>query len=293
MSATATLNPASPSSALAARAATALAHASRPMPSLAGFENVSPIKRGCTSCALRGVCIPPQAGEDTVRDFERSVERQRRVPAGGRIYRAGERATAIYAVRSGFVKTSVMTDDGREQVIEFSMMGDFVGIEGAALGEHAGDAIALEDTTLCEIPIAPVVDAPFVPGIAGIMYAAMSREIQRQRSMMLLLGTLHAEERLAWFLIDLGRRYQARGFSASRFVLRMGRADLGSYLGLRLETVSRLLSKLHKEGILRVSNKSVEILDLDAIRTLMGDGAQAALPAELESARHERHGLHH
>jgi CRP/FNR family transcriptional regulator len=247
----------------------------------------------CAACAMRRMCIPSLSTAASIGEFAACVERHRRVPAGAHIHRAGERAGVVYAVRSGFVKTTMTTDDGREQVIAFAMMGDFVGVEGAASGEHASDAVALEDTTLCEVPIGSAFDASVAPGVASVMRSAMAAEIRRQRSMMLLLGTLHAEERLAWFLVDLGQRYQARGFSASRFVLRMSRADLGSYLGLRLETVSRLLSRLHKEGILRVSNKTVEILDLDAVRTLTGQGFEAPKKPVIDTISRARDGLHY
>ena len=270
------------------------AHAQGSRSQAFGMRTVGAASLGhCAACAMRAVCLPTQSSAEAVREFAGWVARQRRVPAGSHIYRAGERASAVYAVRSGFVKIAVTTDDGREQVIEFSMMGDFIGIDGAGRGVHMSDAVALEATTLCEVPVGP--DALLAPGLGGVIHSVMSREIDRQRSLLLLLGTLHAEERLAWFLIDLGERYRARGFSASQFVLRMSRADLGSYLGLRLETVSRLLSKLHKEGILRVSNKSVEILDLDAIRTLKGESGPAVSASKTESqpCLGARDGLHH
>ena len=213
-------------------------------------------------------------GLEAVEQLERCVHTCRRISAGQHLYRTGDCATTLYAVRTGFIKTVIFTDDGREQMTGFSMIGDFVGFESLAETKRSADAIALEETQVWEIPLDAIAElVRRTPPLQKMIYSIMEQEIQRQRSMMLVLGTLRAEERVAWFLLDLGRRYQARGFSASSFVLRITRRDLGSYLGLRLETVSRLLSRLQKEGVLRVSNKSVQIIDRYAIGQLAGSVA--------------------
>ena len=225
----------------------------------------------CTNCAMRNVCVPSGFTPlDTAR-FESSVRGKRRIKPGEQLYRAGDTSGSLYAIRSGFIKVSIVTDDGREQVTGFHMLGDVIGIDAIGGRRHVGDAIALEHTDVCEIPWASLEALSHdMPTLQRKLYQMMSQEMQYERESMLLLGTMRAEERVASFLLNLGRRYQARGYSATRFLLRMSRADIGSYLGLRLETVSRLFSRFQAEGLLRVDSKSVEILDADGLKLVIG-----------------------
>jgi CRP/FNR family transcriptional regulator len=234
-------------------------------------SNVIPLKVPYTGCAMRNACVPAGLSPAEITRFETSVHAKRRLASGQHLYHAGDAAGALYAIRSGFIKTSIVTDDGREQVTGFHMMGDVIGIDAIAGGRHPGDAIALEDTELCQIPFATLENlSREMPTLQRKLYHMMSQEIQRERETMLLLGTMRAEERVASFLLSLGRRYQARGYSAVRFLLRMTRADIGSFLGLRLETVSRLFSRFQAERLLRVDSKSLEILDPNGLKLMIG-----------------------
>ena len=225
----------------------------------------------CNACALRGVCISAGFCPTEMGAFEDLAQVKRRLRGGQHLYRTGESAESLYIVRSGFMKSSVVTTDGREQVTRFHMMGDLTGLAAIGADYHATDAVALEDTEVCEIPFAGLQKLTLrVPTLQHRLYGLMNQEIQAERDALVLLGTMRAEERVASFLLDLGRRYQALGFSGSRFHLRMSRADIGSYLGLRLETVSRLLSRFQIEGLLRVEGKSLQILDADGLRALIG-----------------------
>jgi CRP/FNR family transcriptional regulator len=151
------------------------------------------------------------------------------------------------------------------------MMGEVIGLDAIGGSQHASDAVALEHTDVCVIPFAALESLSHdMPALQRKLYYMMSQEIQYEREAMLLLGTIRAEDRVASFLLNLGRRYEARGFSALRFLLRMSRAEIGSYLGLRLETVSRLFSKFEAEGLLRVDSKSLEILDPDGLKLVIG-----------------------
>jgi CRP/FNR family transcriptional regulator len=235
--------------------------------------DVTPLRPSCGACALRNVCAPAGLAPAETQRFESCVRARRKVAAGQHLYRAGEIAGALYGIRAGFVKTSIVTDDGREQVTGFHMMGEVIGIDAIGGGQRQGDAVALEDTEICEIPFAAIEGlARDVPALQRNLYQLMIQEIHQERETMLLLGTMRAEERVASFLLGLGRRYQARGYSALRFVLRMTRADIGSYLGLRLETVSRLLSRLQADRLLRVDSRSLEILDVDRLKLMIGRG---------------------
>ncbi|HTS21683.1 MAG TPA: helix-turn-helix domain-containing protein [Casimicrobiaceae bacterium] len=227
----------------------------------------------CSRCALRGACVPGGLSPSELAEFERAVQvhTKRRIGSRRYLYRSGDAARALYALRSGFIKTSITIDDGREQVTGFHMMGDIVGLE-TLLGErHGSDAVALENAEVCEIPFAALDELCVdMPGLKRRLYQMVGREFQHERESRVLLGTMRAEERLASFLLELGQRYATRGYSAVRFLLRMSRADIGSYLGLRLETVSRLFSRFQTQGLLRVEHKSVEILDASALRFVIG-----------------------
>jgi CRP/FNR family transcriptional regulator len=151
------------------------------------------------------------------------------------------------------------------------MMSDLIGLAAMAGQAHTTDAVALEDAEVCEIQFGALQRLTLrVPALQRRLYCLMAQELRSDRYALVRLGTMRAEERVASFLLDLGQRYHALGFSASRFVLRMSRADIGSYLGLRLETVSRLLSRFQAEGLLRVEGKSVQILDPEGLHSLIG-----------------------
>jgi len=237
----------------------------------ASSPNVVRLNVPCTACAMRNVCVPAGFSLSEIARFEGTVVAKRRIAAGQHLFSAGSLSGSLFAIRCGFVKTSITTDDGREQVTGFHMMGEVVGIDALTNGRHESDAVALEDTEVCEIPFLALENLSHdVPAMQRKLYQLMLDEIQRERETMLLLGTMRAEERLAAFLLNLGRRYEARGFSALRFLLRMSRADIGSYLGLRLETVSRLFSRFQVEGLLRVDTKSVTILDAEGLKSVIG-----------------------
>ncbi len=178
---------------------------------------------------------------------------------------------SLYAVRTGFLKTCVLHDDGREQVAGFHMMGELLGMDAIGSGKHISDAIALEDSEVCEIPFAEFERlSRDMPALQQHFHRIMSREIARDYGVMLLLGSMRAEERLAAFLLNLSQRFAARGYSSTQFILRMTREEIGSYLGLKLETVSRAFSHFQNEEIISVQNKNIEIKDLERLRTLVG-----------------------
>jgi len=156
-------------------------------------------------------------------------------------------------------------EDGRDQVTGFHMAGEVLGMDGIGTGNHAADAVALEDSEVCILPYSRLED----PGLQRQLHKVMSRELVRDQGVMMLLGTMRAEERLAAFLINLSSRFVARGFSSSEFHLRMTREEIGSYLGLSLETVSRLFSRFQEDGLIAVQQKHVRILDVPGLRAVM------------------------
>lgn len=220
----------------------------------------------CSNCHLKDLCLP--CGLDTP-DLARLDELRfgrRRVKSGEELYRGGDRFQFVYAVRSGTFKSSLMLADGREQVSGFHMAGELMGLDGVANGRHASSSVALEDAEVCAIPYSHLNDlATGSSDMQMVMARLMSREIVREHSLMMLLGSMNAEERLAAFLINLSARMKARGYSPLEFHLRMSRAEIGSYLGMKLETVSRTFSAFQQQRLLEVDKRHIRILDLDGL----------------------------
>jgi len=183
----------------------------------------------------------------------------------------GDRFAALYAIRSGSCKVTVPTEDGGEQVSGYHIMGDIMGFDGIGNGRHGGRGMALEDTEVCEIPFDHLEElCQRLAPLQHNLHRFLAREISRDHSVMLLLGSMRAEERVAEFLLNLSERYRRRGYSSTEFVLRMTREEIGSYLGLKLETVSRLFSHFQKEALIRIRGRDVQILDLAALKQLVG-----------------------
>jgi len=198
------------------------------------------------------------------------IAARRTVHRGETLFRAGDSFQSLYAVRAGFFKTCVSSEDGRDQVTGFQMAGELLGLDGIGTDRHTCDAVALEDSVVCVIPYHELEHvSQEVQDLQRVFHKIMSREIVRDHGVMLLLGSMRAEERLAAFLMNLTQRLHIRGYSQTALILRMTREEIGSYLGLKLETVSRTFSKFQDEGILEVKQRDIRILDHDALRRLV------------------------
>lgn len=197
------------------------------------------------------------------------VKTRRRIKQGDLLFGDGDIFTSLYAIRTGVFKTSVSTEDGREQVIGFQMAGEIVGLDGIVNDLHSCNAVALEDSDVCVMPFANVEElSREFPELQRHVHKIMSREIVRENKVMMLLGNMRAEERLAAFLLNLVQRLHARGYSQSEIVLRMTREEIGSYLGMKLETVSRTFSKFSEEGIIEVKQRYVRIIKADELKKI-------------------------
>lgn len=228
------------------------------------------IKTACSNCNLRELCLPFGLSTEELARLDDMVSTRRRIKRGDHLYRAGEGFDAIYAIRSGFFKTDVLLEDGREQVTGFQMAGELLGLDGISTEHHTCNAIALEDSEICAIPFSHLESlSRDIPTLQHHFHKVMSREIVRDHGVMMLLGTMRAEERLAAFLLNLSQRFTARGFSHAEFYLRMTREEIGSYLGLKLETVSRAFSKFQEEGYIAVQQKHIRILNVNGLKALM------------------------
>ncbi len=218
-------------------------------------------KVACSTCALRPVCLPTGLPAADVEQVERMVSERRLVARGTTLFKARDPFEALYVVRTGFFKTSVSAEDGRDQVTGFHMAGEMLGMDGIFDGAHPSQAVALEDSQVCVIPYGRLEDITRdAERLRRQFHRLMSREIVRDQGVMMLLGATRAEQRVAAFLINLMRRLRARGFSSSSVVLRMTRDEIGSFLGLTLETVSRTFSRMQDDGLLAVRAREIRVL---------------------------------
>lgn len=228
------------------------------------------IKVACSNCNLRELCMPLGLTADELGRLDDVVASRRKIKRGSLLFRNGEKFTSLYAIRTGFFKTCVASEDGRDQVTGFQMAGEVMGLDGIVNDHHTCDAIALEDAEVCIMPFDRIEElSREINGLQRHVHKIMSREIVRENGVMLLLGSMRAEERLAAFLLNLVQRLHARGFSQSELVLRMTREEIGSYLGLKLETVSRTFSKFVEDGIVEVKQRHVRILNTDALKDIV------------------------
>ena len=229
------------------------------------------IKVACSSCNLRELCLPMGLSHDEMNKLDHVISTRKRIKRGTALFNTGDRFTSLYAVRSGFFKTCITTADGRDQVTGFQMAGEIIGLDGIVNDHHTCDAVALEDAEVCVMPFERIEElSREVTALQTHVHKIMSREIVREHGVMLLLGSMRAEERLAAFLLNLSQRFAARGYSSTEFHLRMTREEIGSYLGLKLETVSRTLSQFQAQGLIAVQNKHLRILKIDSLREMVG-----------------------
>ena len=231
---------------------------------------VQSIKLACSNCNLRELCMPLALNEEELQKLDNLVTTRHKIVRGETLYRNGEKFSALYAIRTGFFKTSVAAEDGRDQVTGFQMAGEVIGLDGIVSDHHTCDAVALEDAEVCVMNFDLLEDlSREITALQRHIHKVMSREIVRENGVMLLLGSMRADERLAAFLLNLVQRLHARGFSQSELVLRMTREEIGSYLGLKLETISRTFSKFVEEGIVEVKQRHVRIMNPDALKLIV------------------------
>ncbi|MDC7717411.1 MULTISPECIES: fumarate/nitrate reduction transcriptional regulator Fnr [Vogesella] len=234
------------------------------------------LKVSCSNCSLRELCLPLGLNRDEMAQLDAVIRQSRRLKRGEYLFRSGEGFRSLYAVRTGYFKTCVSSQDGREQVTGFHMSGELMGLDGISSNLHGCDAIALEDSEVCELPFNRMETlGRDIPSLQHHFFRLMSREIVRDQSVMLLLGNMKAEERLAAFLLNLSQRLSARGFAANDFILRMSREEIGSFLGLKLETVSRTLSKFQQQGWLVVDHKHIQLVKPEELKQLVAGCSQA------------------
>lgn len=225
----------------------------------------------CSACCVQGVCLPCNLNGSELSRFGEIATAKRRVPRGASLYHNGDRFESLYAVRSGAFKTVGVSRDGTEKITGFHLPGELLGLDAINGGCHGYNAVALEDSEVCIIPFAQLEQLALgVPALQHQLLRLLSGDISRDHGLMLLLGSMTAEQRLAAFLLSLSRRHQRLGYAGDRFMLRMTREEIGNYLGLTLETVSRLLSRFQREGLVAVHQRDIEILGKNQLMEMVG-----------------------
>lgn len=220
----------------------------------------------CQNCSISELCLPFTLNEKELTTLDDIIERKRPVHKGDKIFTDGQAMHALYAIRSGTFKTFTVNEQGEEQITGFHLAGDLLGFDAIADTEHKSFAQALETSMICEVPYNNLDKLSNVmPKLKKQVLRLMSTEIRIDQAMLTLLNRKNAEQRVATFLVSLSERYHARGLSASEFRLTMTRSDIGNYIGLTVETISRLLNRFHKNGFIKVDGKLITILNIDEL----------------------------
>ena len=231
--------------------------------------NLPALKASCSQCSMHQLCLPMGLDENEMGRLDQIIGLRRRISRDERLYKMDEPFRNLYAIRFGHFKTYQINAGGEQQVTGFQMAGELLGMDAISGDRHHCDAVALEDSEVCEIPFTRLEDLfGEVPALLRHFHRIMSQEITREQNVMLLLGNMRAEQRFAVFLINLSARYAARGYSPNSFQLRMSREDIGNYLGLTIESISRLLSRFKKQGWVKVDKREMTLLDPVMLKAL-------------------------
>src|SRR5512143_2893186 len=235
--------------------------------------NLNPVKVACNDCGLFQLCLPVGIEASELEQLDRIIKRRRPLRRGEHLFQVNTPFKSIYAVHSGSIKTYVPTEDGNEQITGFHLPGELLGLDAISTRRYPCAAKALETTSLCEIPYEKLTElAKAVPSLQHQLLKIMSQEILHDHSLLTLLGKRSAEERLAALLVSLSERYRQRGFSPTELNLSMSRNDIANYLGMVVETVSRLFTRFQEEGLLHVERKQVRIISPDLLGSVASCG---------------------
>jgi len=230
--------------------------------------NLADIKVACANCSLYELCLPLGVKDDDLDELENIIAR-RKLTKGHYLFRQDQAFTSIYALRTGSLKTFSLNSDGSEQITGFHLPGELVGLDAISSTKHPSNARALETVSYCELPFDQLETlSSKMPSLQRQLLRIMSNEIREDTGLAILLGNSSAEERLASLLLSLSQRFQHRGYSSEQFNLSMSRTDIGNYLGLAVETISRLFTRMQDNGILNVNGKLIDILDMDGLKVL-------------------------
>jgi CRP/FNR family transcriptional regulator len=227
----------------------------------------------CGNCRLNSICLPLALESDDIQQLDDIIQRSKPLQKSQHLYREGDDFQSVYAVRSGTLKAYKTTDDGREQVTGFYFPGEILGMDGISNNSHASSAKSLETAAICEIPFSSLEKLSLMmPNLQRHFFQLMSREITEDQQLITLLSKNSADERVAALMLSISSRNARRKLSPTQFRLPMSRVDIGNYLGLTVETVSRVFSRMQKLDLLSVDNKEIEVLDMPGLKNMANLG---------------------
>ncbi|MDP5111999.1 MAG: fumarate/nitrate reduction transcriptional regulator Fnr [Burkholderiaceae bacterium] len=225
----------------------------------------------CSTCMMGSVCLPVGMPASEVAKLDELVKERLRIAKGQPLFLHGTSLDALFSLRTGSIKSQIVEASGHHQITGFYLPGEIVGLDGMFDGMHSSTSIAMEDSEVCVVKLDDIDEVSrYVPTLQHQVRHLMSKEIARSHQVLLALGSMRSEQRLAAFLINLSQRLAALGYSSTDFIMRMGREEIGNYLGLTLETVSRLFSRFARDGVIRVNQREIKILDMAALNELVG-----------------------
>ncbi len=243
------------------------------------------LRRGCSQCSLQQLCLPAGIDSSELAQLDEIVKRRRPVERGQRLFRPGDALQAVYVARDGAFKTVSVNEDGEEQVIGFHLPGELMGLDALGSGEHRCEAVALTTANVCEVPFEELSTvASQLPTLQQQLMRVIGQSADRDQDHMHMLVRKQANERIGLFLHGLSERLQRIGQSGIDFKLPMTREDIARYLGLALETVSRGFTRLQEDGVIAVTGRHVQILDVEELNRMAHgveeqDEKRAASPA--------------
>jgi CRP/FNR family transcriptional regulator len=231
---------------------------------------IKDVKISCSNCSLAELCLPQGLDPGDMEALDSIIKHHPPLHAGQHLYRAGDEGMSLFAVRSGCLKSYCTSRDGEEQVLGFTLPGELVGLDGLSSGYYVSNSVALETASICALPFLQLEElCRTLPSLYRQVMRVVGKEVTSDHEMLMLLGKRSAEERLATFLVSLSGRFKARGLSATEFNLPMSRQDIGNYLGLAIETVSRLFAHLQENNILTVNRRQVVLRDLAHLQQMV------------------------
>lgn len=232
-------------------------------------DNVFHVRPACEDCGVRRLCLPVSLDGEALTLMDRLVKRRTPLNKGDYIYRSGDTFNSLYAIQYGAVKSYGITLEGKEQITGFHLTGEVLGLDAIDSNSHSCNAVALEKTEICELPFDALEQLEQeLPSLQHDLACIMSREIRRDQGMLMMISSTSAEQRLARFLLNLRERLIKRGIDGEQLRLPMTRQDIGNYLGLAFETVSRQFAHLQEIGMLQIENKNIRLLDIDGLENL-------------------------
>lgn len=231
----------------------------------------------CSNCSLSSLCLPIALEKADLDELDKVIKRGRPIEKGELLFKQGDPFKAVYAIRTGAIKTFTVAPSGEEQITGFHLASELVGLSGYSEDTYPLSAKALETTTVCELPLEKLeILCDEIPGLRKQIMRNMGGEIRQDQQMMLQLSKKSADERMAYFLLDLSNRFERRGFSAKAFRLSMSRVDISNYLGLAVETVSRIFTRFQKNELIKTESKEITLMDFDELNHLAGNPDQQA-----------------